>query len=249
MKETIGFWKSHYSIGRSILTLEKPGESKPHLSDSIFDILKESDQKKFFLIEDSFSGFLQAHTIAKDNKLQLIFGIRLTATDNMLEKSEEALNKRSKIVIIAKNKEGINKLMRIYSTAAKDGFYYEPCIDFKFLKNIWDDNDLSLVIPFYDSFLHKNCLNGKSCIPDFNFCKPTFTIEDNNLPFDFLIENRVNEYCSGKFEMIHSKSIYYKLKKDFLAYMTFKCINNRTTLEKPNMDHLSSNEFCWEAIN
>ena len=49
--------------------------------------------------------------------------------------------------------------------------------------------------------------------------------------------------------MIHSKSIYYKLKKDFLAYMTFKCINNRTTLEKPNMDHLSSNEFCWEAIN
>ena len=246
--KVLPFFKSHYSLGRSILTLEKPEQSKPHLADSIFDIVKDNNLDKFFLIEDSFSGFLQAHSNAKSIKSQLIFGLRLSVTDNMLEKTEDSLSKRSKIVIIAKNKAGIDKLIKIYSTAAKDGFYYEPCTDFNYLSNIWDEKELSLVVPFYDSFLHRNVLYGKNCVPNFNFCQPCFSIEDNNLPFDFLIEGRVKEYCAGKFETIRAKSIYYKSKKDYLAYLTFKCINNRTTLEKPNMDHMSSNEFCWESL-
>jgi hypothetical protein len=44
-----------------------------------------------------------------------------------------------------------------------------------------------------------------------------------------------------------TKSIYYKNRDDFLAYLTFRCINNRSSLEKPNIDHMCSDEFCFES--
>ena len=247
MKRT-GLWKSHFSIGKSILTLEKPGEGKPHLSDSIFDILKEKEQKEFFLIEDSFSGFLQAYKNAKEEKIKLIYGLRLNCSSNCLLKNDEELTKRHKIIAIAKNTEGINRLINIYSTSAKDGFYYEPCCDSNVLKKYWNDKDLQMAVPFYDSFIHNNFLKGKICVPDFNFCKPVFFCEENNVPFDFLIKNRVDEFCSGKYEKVDAKTIYYKSKKDFLAYLTFRCIDNRTSLEKPNLEHMTSDEFCSESL-
>ena len=244
----IGLWKSHFSIGKSILTVEKAGEGKPHLSDSIFDILKEKDQKEFFLIEDSFSGFLQAYKNSKEEKIKLIYGLRLNCTSNCLTKDEAELSKRHKIIIIAKNTEGINRLINIYSSSAKDGFYYEPCCDTSLLKKYWSEEDLQMAVPFYDSFIHNNFLKGKICVPDFNFCQPVFFCEDNNLPFDSLINNRVNEFCSNKFEKIDAKTIYYKAKKDFLAYLTFRCINNRSCVEKPQLEHMSSDQFCSEAL-
>jgi DNA polymerase III alpha subunit len=249
MNNRIGLWKSHFSIGKSILTLEKPREGKPHLSDSIFDILLEKQQNSFFLIEDSFSGFLQAYKNSSENKIKLIYGLRLNTCINAGEKNETSLEKRHKIIIIAKNTSGINLLMRIFSAAAKEGFYYEPCLDSSILKRYWSDDDLQLAIPFYDSFIHNNFLKGKTCVPSFDFCKSfVFFQEDNNLPFDSLISERLADFSSGKYEIINSKTIYYKAKKDFLAYMTFRCINNRSTLEKPNLEHMSSNEFCAESL-
>ena len=47
--------------------------------------------------------------------------------------------------------------------------------------------------------------------------------------------------------MIQSQTIYYKDKKDFKAYLTFKCINNRSVLDKPQFDHMCSDEFCFES--
>jgi len=38
-------------------------------------------------------------------------------------------------------------------------------------------------------------------------------------------------------------------KEDFKAYLTFKCINKRTTLESPRFDHLCSHEFSLESYN
>ena len=58
-----------------------------------------------------------------------------------------------------------------------------------------------------------------NCIPKFNFFKPTFFLEDNGLPFDSIVRDRVLDYCSDKdFKTEEVKSIYYKNKSDFAAF-------------------------------
>ena len=138
-------------------------------------------------------------------------------------------------------------MIKIWTAAAQDGFYYEPRIDFKTLKEFWT-KDLLLGIPFYDSFLHRNNFTVSSCIPDFSYVnKPVFFIEDNDTLIDSLLADKVREYCKDKYDVQKSKSIYYKNDEDFDSYLTFKCINKRTTVEKPNFDGMCSNNFSYES--
>jgi DNA polymerase III alpha subunit len=73
-----------------------------------------------------------------------------------------------------------------------------------------------------------------------------FFIENNSLPFDKILSEKVKSYCGDEKEIVNTQSIYYENKKDFKAYLTFRCVNNRTTLNKPNFDHMCSDEFCFE---
>ena len=74
--------------------------------------------------------------------------------------------------MFAKTKQGYQRLIKIYTQAAQEGFYHAPRTDYKALKENWNDKDLSLMIPFYDSFLHLNTLHGYMCMPDLSFCDP-----------------------------------------------------------------------------
>jgi DNA polymerase III alpha subunit len=245
--ETIPIFKSHYSIGRSILTLddENNGENYP---DSIIDIIKSNNLKELYLVEDNMSSFLEAYTNTKKYDIKLRYGLRITVTDDILKKDEETKNKGSKFVIFFKTEEGYKKLVKIFSIASKEGFYHYPRIDFKHLKSLWSEKDLLLAIPFYDSFIFNNLLKGFLCAPQTDFTKPTLFIEDNKLPFDSLIKRKVIEYAKeNDLETLNVKSIYYKSKKDFKAYLTFRCINIRSTLNKPELEHMSSSEFCVES--
>jgi DNA polymerase-3 subunit alpha len=195
------------------------------------------------------SGFLEGYINANAAKLNFKFGLRISVCNDLEQKNEEALSKTSKVVVFANNQDGYKALIKLYTTAAQKGFYYEPRLDYKTLAKFWNDKDLTLMIPFYDSFLHKNSLCGSVCVPDFKFTSPVFSIEENDVPFNFLIEKHVRKFAGDKHEILNTKSIYYNKKEDFKAYLTFRCINNRTTLDKPNLDHMTSDEFCLEAYD
>ena len=245
--DILPIFKSHYSIGRSILTLEDEEYSEKY-PDSIIDIAKDNNLKEIYLIEDNMTSFLQAYTNTKKYNINLRYGLRLTITDNILDKKDESRSRNSKIVIFFKNEEGYRNLIKIFSIAAKDGFYYEPRIDYKTLKSNWSEKDLLLCIPFYDSFIFNNILKGHLCMPELDFTNPIFFLENNEIPFDKIIRSKVLDYVSKtKAEAIESKSIYYKDRKDFKAYLTFRAINNRSTLNKPELEHMTSQEFCFES--
>ena len=246
--EVLPLFKSHYSIGRSILTLEDE-EKEENQPDSIIDIAKDNDLKEIYLVEDNMTSFLQAYTNTKKYNINLRYGLRLTITDNFKDKTDESREKNSKFVIFFKNEEGYKKLIKIFTIASKDGFYYEPRLDFKTLENIWNDNDLLLCIPFYDSFIFNNTLKGSVCIPNIEFTKPILLLESNGLPFDHIIRDKVLNYAkNNKLESLEVKSIYYKNNQDFKAYLTFRCINNRSTLNKPELQHMTSNRFSFESL-
>tara|TARA_B100002019_G_C21196105_1_gene561503 strand:- start:285 stop:1031 length:747 start_codon:yes stop_codon:yes gene_type:complete len=237
-------FKSDFSIGKSILTLNPPQDTDEEGSDSIFSIALDNNLKELILVEDCLTGFLQANKNCKDLGINLIFGLRISVSESTSKDSE-----KSKIIIFAKNEKGCSLINKIYSFANVD---LDGFIDYKNLSKFFTE-DLLIVVPFYDSFIFNNIFYFKSCIPDFSFCNPQFFIEDNNLPFDSILSNKVKSYCKENgFEFFLSKSIFYKNKEDFAAFQTYKCICNRSfskskTLESPNLEHLSSDEFSFES--
>lgn len=244
--KVLPLFKSEYSLGRSILTLKAKGSSIDSGPDSIVDLAAKSKFDKVFLVDDSISGFLEAYRNLSAEKIKLVFGLRVTACPDMLEKGEEALKKSSKVVVLAKNEEGYRSLIKISTDSSRLGFYYEPRIDYNTLKKYWNNN-LTLAVPFYDSFIFKNLLTESVCMPDFDFTDPVFFQEESDLPFDHILSEKVKEYCSkNSYDIIPSRSIYYNKKKDFKAYLTFRCVNKRSTLDKPEIEHMASNDFCLE---
>lgn len=242
----IPLFKSHYSIGKSILTLDHPDKVKEGGSDSIFSIAQDANQ--VVLVEDSLIGFLQAHKTAKDLGVQLIFGLKVNCSHEIIEESSDSCC--HKVIIFAKNDEGCKLLNSIYSDAFCNN---DGIVILSKLKSVWSEDSLSMAIPFYDSFIFMNHLHFCSCIPDFSYCNPVFFIEDNYLPFDGFIKNKVLDYCNQfNYNTELTKSIYYNKRSDFEAYQTYKCIcakrnGKQRTLSVPNFDHLASPEFCYES--
>ena len=247
----IPLFKSQYSLGRSILTLYSPESLIEEGPDSIVDLAIKNNLKEVYLVDDAMSGFLEAYKNLTDNDIKLIFGLRLTVCADMLEKNKEEQSKESKYIIFAKNTNGYNRLIKISTKAAREGFYHVPRIDFKSLKQFWSDEDLMLCVPFYDSFLFRNTLENAICVPEFTFTKPTLFLEDNDIPFDYIIRDKVVNYAKqNNFNTQESKSIFYNKMEDFKAYLTFRCIGvmgKRATLNKPNLDHMCSDKFCLES--
>lgn len=247
----IPLFKSDFSIGKSILTLDDPDGSDREAV-SVFKLATEADLRQIVLVEDSLTGFLKAKKGAGDNDIQLIFGLRISCCDDAQKEIPKGGDlTEHKIIIFALNSTGCILLNKIYSWAFTEG---HGRLDAQALSLLWDENHLRLVIPFYDSFIFNNLTSFKTCVMDFSFCSPTFFLEDHNLPFDALVREKVLTYTSTEnypTEEVHT--IYYASKEDFSAYQTYKCICKRasfgrgSTLAKPNLDHCGSDEFSFES--
>lgn len=246
-------FKTHYSVGKSLLTLSPPQtEDGSQSSVSVFDICSKNGLDTLTLVEDSLIGFLEAQKQSEALGIQLVFGLRMTLCSDMnITPSKTDPLSDHKIIVFAKNGEGCILLNKIYSHAETRG---NGRIDSEGLKSFYDKDCLVIAIPFYDSFLFNNAfVYDSACLLDHSFFSPVFFLEDNLLPFDHVQREMVNSYSSSYgFETIESKSIYYENRADFEAYQTYKCICSRTpgrskTLDMPNLDHCGSPEFCFES--
>ena len=235
----VPLFTSHYSIGKSILTLDNPKKEKEGGARSIFSIAKENNLNQVCLVENSMTGFPQALTVSREVGIQLIFGLQLSICEQ-----------NHKVIIFAKNSAGCRKLNEIYSKAfSGDG----ECICPKDLVKMWTPKNLSLAIPFYDSFIYKNTMSFENCTPELGELSPVFFIENNNLPFDQMLKEKVNAYTEAfGFQTEEVKSIFYEKKSDVDALQTYKCITSRkfgkSSLSKPNLDHFGSDEFSFESF-
>ena len=242
-------FKTHYSIGKSILTLDSPSKVKSGSADSAVDIAVDAGLKELILVEDSMHGFLEAKRRCEESNLQLIFGIRVNmCQDYEVEKDRVPFHK---IIIFAKNDDGVRNLYKIYSAIHCD---HDGRINEEDLKKLWVKKNLSLAIPFYDSFIYQNNLKYEAnFMHNFNYFDPVFFIEDNALPYDKILQDAVEEFASSnKFQTQKTKSIYYRHRKDLEAFQTYKMITSRSfsrkaSIQAPNLDGCGSDEFCMES--
>ena len=240
-------FKSHFSIGKSILTLDDPKKVTEGGSDSIFKIAKDNGLKQLILVEDTLIGFFEAYKRSKEMGIQLIFGLRLSMRNSALPEDEGS---QHKVIIFAKDDLGCKLLNKIYSKAfcMNTGF-----LDYNDLKELWSEDSLKLAIPFYDSFIYINNLSFGNAVPDISFTKPTLFFEENDLALDFILKEKVKEFSiNNDIPMTKVRSIYYHKKSDVKAFMAYKIICNRTfgrdrSLEKPELPHFCSDKFSFEA--
>ena len=225
----MNFFKTHYSIGKSVLTLETEGER------SVFEVAKNLGLKEIFLLEDSMTGFAEAYFNAEKVGIPIRFGVLLTHgedKDNLF-----------KFGAVARNTEGYKSLVKMYSFQETKK---EKWLTSEEIKELWTE-DLWMVIPFYDSFLFKNYLEGKSCIFDVSI-KPVLAIEDNDLPFDGILTKKVEELAESEgLETLNVQSCFYPNPDWFDAWQTVKTMNKRSynggDLGRPNLDHCGSDNF------
>jgi DNA polymerase III alpha subunit len=244
----IPIFRSNYSL-TSILTLDKAtktSERKKNRADSIFDICNDQGLEEVFIADNNLSGMVEAYENASSAGLNLRYGFRVSVCNNIEDKTDASIQTEGKLIIFAK-KENFTDLVKLHNVANTVGsFNGKPRLDYNILKKNWSKN-LLMLIPFYDSFIFNNLLHGHCCIPDIDFANPYISIENNNLPFDNTIKKQIQSNI--KYDQIESKTIYYKNRSDFNAYMTYRCILNRTNFQKPELAHFGSREFCMEAIN
>jgi len=240
-------FKSHFSIGKSILTLDDPKKVTEGGSDSVFKIAKDNNLKQIILVEDSLIGFFEAYKRSKEMSIQLIFGLRISMRNSALPEDSQS---EHKVIVFAKDNDGCKLLNKIYSRAfcTNTGF-----LDYTDLKELWNENSLKLAIPFYDSFIYVNNFSFGNAVPDLSFIKPTLFVEDNGLALDYLLQEKVNEFAiNNNLPTEKVRSIYYNKKQDVKAFMAYKIICNRSfgkdrSLEKPELPHFCSDKFSFEA--
>jgi DNA polymerase-3 subunit alpha len=239
----VPLWTSHYS-GRSILTLDK--ESPEIGPRSILDICKQNDIKDVYLVESVMTGFLEAYTNCKELDLNLRFGLKLIITDDASGK-EDSLKNESKIILFIKNSKGYKDLIKIWAWANENGFYYVPRIDWKNFNKLITNN-LIVAFPFYDSFVAKNTMTFAEIIPSLNGRPHTFFVEENSMPFDQIIKEALELYCSADHgcTLTPAQSIYYENPENFKAYQAFRCILNKSKLSKPELNYMSSDTFNFQ---
>ena len=105
----IPLFKSHFSIGKSILTLDAPTDTSG--PKSVFSLAEEEGLDKVFLVEDSLTGFLQAQKISESMGVQLIFGLRLTMCDDAAKEIPKGGDSSAhKIIVFARTSAGCNLL-------------------------------------------------------------------------------------------------------------------------------------------
>lgn len=248
----IPIFRSHHSILQSCLTVDeipKPEDLKESAPLSIFAIAKNHNLKETYILDTSFSGFIEAYKTSKKHGLSLRYGIQFYCCADLKVKDEAATKTEHKIAIWGSTIEGINALKKIYSVAQTEGFYYHGRIDFEHIKKLWHP-DLILTVPFYDSFLFQNLFYfDKNIVPNWGDIKPIFFVEDHNLPFDNLLKNAVIQYAQSKdFEVQSSHQVCYYKKEDFFNYMVLRCIGERTSLDKPEINFLCSDEFGFDSF-
>jgi len=237
----VPLFKSHFSVGKSILTLAEPEKQKPDGPDSIISIAIENRLKEIYLVEDSLTGFLTAFKSCKAHDIHLKFGLRISVCNSY----DSAETSSHKVVLFALNDNGFKDLNKIYTHAFvhHEGTISNDDIVAKLTENVL------VAIPFYDSYIWNNMYSFSDCMPSFN--AHIYFVEDNNLPFDKLTADFIRSK-QNKSSIVEAKSIYYYKRDDFDAWITYKIACNRRmgksqTLSAPEINGCGSREFCFES--
>ena len=241
-------FKTHCSLGRSILSTEDEDKITDDSPVSVIAIAQSHGLKQITVIENSFLSFPKLYKNCNKNNIQLVFGIEFILCNDVKDKTESSFLSEHKISVAMKNSQGYKDLIKLHDAINSnvENFYYIPRGDFKTIQENWTNN-LELVIPPFDNFIHKNYLLNGNCLPQFGDIKPIFTYANMELPWNDILNKKILDYTkNNNYELNEVHPTYYYKTSDFKSYTIFRAIDNRAKFANPNISYLCSNSFSFE---
>lgn len=235
MNNSLPIYTSAFSL-RSIYQI-KSSNGNLAAPASIYDSAKKHNLQKVFLLEQNFTSFLESVKIL-GKEFQLVYGIRFTASYGEYD---------FKINIFATNTAGTKDLQKLYTRYSVD---FDSKIPIEEIQKAVDASDgLHICIPYFDSHIHKNLLGGKIFVDFGGKNKPTVFLESGTgVMFDGPLREKVEEYArANNLETQEVRSVYYENRADFQAFQTYRCVMARSKIDKPELQFMSSDEFCMES--
>lgn len=99
--------------------------------EDLFKRLNELNQNTVAITEHgNMHAVIQKYKLAKEYNIKLIFGFEAYMCKDINEKDTQ----RDHLIILAKNKKGLENLQYLISIANKEGFYYKPRLDKNLLR-------------------------------------------------------------------------------------------------------------------
>lgn len=243
-------FRSHYSPhGRGIIQVNDYDPKTPSQVPNLADLALKAGLKQVFLVDSSMAGIHPAYKTLDKVGISLVFGLLVHFVSDATDKGENANVGAHKNIIFIKNENGYKDLIKISTKAHVDFFHEIPRLDYNYFHNIYNPDNIALAVPFYNSFLARNVMAEGQCVPDFRKIKPTFFLEENELPFDGPLRRLVARYAENEgCETVEAQTVLYESPKQALAYQVRRLMNRSqgkaNTIVKPNLDHWGSDTFC-----
>lgn len=236
------------SSSKSILTYWKDKDLTEKGPRSIVKLCKDNGVKSCFGVSSNFLSFPDAQSNLSKESIDFQFGLELWVCNEPESKTPESRLSESKIIIRADSSQGYFDLKAIYSKVYTNpgNFYHRYRTSFAEIKSMWTPN-LTLILPFFDSFVCQNTLTLSSIVPDLPAPPLIFREVDSSIPFAPLIDMALDSFNEGKkYPEQRVKTIYYPTKAHFKAWQVFRCIKNRSAFQRPELDFCCSDSFSFE---
>lgn len=159
------------------------------------------------------------------------------------------------IVLLAKNNEGYENLLKLSGIASKEGFYYKPRIDYRALKEhagglICLSACLAGHIPqlilkgMYDE-AKKLALELKSYFDDGDFY---LEIQNHGIPEQITVLNALDKMSKETgIELVATNDVHYLNKEDSEIQDVLMCVQMQKTIDDPTRMKFETQEFYYKT--
>ena len=128
------------------------------------------------LVEDNFYGFRVVNKAFLEIGVPMIYGVKLPVVQ-----SSFYLEKPSKLIFFPKNNKGVAVVRKLYTKCfTSEG----DCLHLSEVGK-GELDDVSIGVPFYDSFVYNNIFHFGLCDLSLDTYDHFYIEESNNHPFDF----------------------------------------------------------------
>ncbi|MFX0549384.1 DNA polymerase III subunit alpha [Hathewaya histolytica] len=204
----------------------------------------------------SMFGCVQFYKEAKANGIKPIIGCEIYIVPKSMHiKNPDRENETYHLVLLVKNEQGYENLMKIVSKASLEGFYYKPRIDHDYLKE--HSEGLVATSACLGGEVQKNLLNGNivKAKEAALFYKEVFK-EDFYLELQYhgvQDQIKVNEMLvklSKEIDvpLVCTNDVHYINKEDWKAHDILLCIQTGKTVEEENRMRYPSKEFYLKSV-